>query len=97
MNYANITSLMKVKNKAKQTQFKPKQTQFKPNSRKAKIDAKCVLTREYEENCEYGPKKTNPKQTQFKPNFFKGRPGPSSLSYQNNDVIIRRIIMKNGL
>ncbi len=28
MNYANITSLMKVKNKPNQSQLKPKQTQF---------------------------------------------------------------------
>ncbi len=46
MNYANITSLMKVKNKAKQTQFKPKQTQFKPNLPDGNNDAKCVFTKD---------------------------------------------------
>ncbi len=41
----------------------------KPNSNpiaeRVKIDAKCVFTKDYEEKCGYGPKKTNPKQTQF--------------------------------
>jgi len=50
---------------------KPNLSQNKPNSnpifRKAKIDAKCVFTKDYEEKDEYGPKKTNPIQTQFKP------------------------------
>ncbi len=43
----------------------------KPNSNpiaeRVKIDAKCVFTKDYEEKCGYGPKKTNPKQTQSNP------------------------------
>jgi len=50
------------------TKNKPNLSQNKPNSnpisRKAKIDAKCVFTKDYEDICEYGQKK----QTQFKPN-----------------------------
>jgi hypothetical protein len=58
MNYANITSLIKAKTK-------PIQTQTNPIASKGKIDAKYVFTKDYEEKCGYGPKKTNPIQTQF--------------------------------
>jgi hypothetical protein len=44
---------------------KPIQTQTNPISQKAKIDAKCVFTSDYEEKRGYEPKKTKPKQTQF--------------------------------
>jgi hypothetical protein len=47
---------------------KPNLSQNKPNSkpiyRKAKIDAKSVYTKDYEEKCGYGPKKTKPIQSQ---------------------------------
>jgi hypothetical protein len=57
------------KNKPKQTQFKAKTN---PIDSKGKNDAKYVFTKDYDEKCEYRPKKTNPIQSQFKPNF-KGR------------------------
>src|SRR5210317_2143417 len=40
--------------------------------------------------------KTNPIQTQFS-TLMGARPSLSSLKDKNNDVIIRRITMKNGL
>ncbi len=33
----------------KQTQYKPNTNPYKPNCRKGKIDAKCVVTKDYEE------------------------------------------------
>ncbi len=42
----------------------------KPNSKpicqKGKIDAKCIFTKDYENETTLRPKKTKPKQTQFK-------------------------------
>ncbi len=61
MNYANMTSLMKVKNKPNLSQNKANSN---PICRKAKIDAKCVFTKGYEENAAMGSKK----QSQNKPN-----------------------------
>jgi hypothetical protein len=43
----------------------PIQSQTNPICRKAKIDAKCAYTKDYEEKCEYWHKKTKPIQTQF--------------------------------
>ncbi len=66
MNYANITSLMKVKNKPKQTQLKPKQSQFKPNCFKGqKLMQSVYLQRIMKINVDMGQKK----QSQFKPNL----------------------------
>ncbi len=48
----------------KQSQFKPNLSQNKANSnpicQKAKIDAKCVFTKDYEEKRGYGQKKNKP-------------------------------------
>ncbi len=48
---------------------KPNLSQNKPNSnpicRKAKIDAKCAYTKDYEKKPLSGPEKTKPIQTQF--------------------------------
>ncbi len=46
---------------------KPNSNPIKPNCRKGKIDAKCVFTKDYEENTAKGYEKTKPKQTQSKP------------------------------
>ena len=48
---------------------KPIQSQFKPIASKAKIDAKCVFTKNYEEKADRSYKKTKPEQSQFKANF----------------------------
>jgi len=64
-----IMKIMPILDMKKQTQFKPNskpiQTQNKPNSRKDKNDTKSPYTKDYEQKCGYGPKKTKPKQTQF--------------------------------
>ena len=54
-----------VKTNPIQSQSNPKQTQYKPNSRKGKIDAKCVFTKDYEKNADRSYEKTKPIQTQF--------------------------------
>ncbi len=63
MNYANITSLMKVKNKPKQTQLKPKQSQNQFDER-AKLMQSVYLQRIMNKNVDMGYEKTKPKQSQ---------------------------------
>jgi len=69
-----IMKIMPILDMKKQTQFKPNskpiQTQNKHNSRKDKNDTKCAFTKDYEQKCGYGPKKTKPKQTQSNPIFI---------------------------
>ena len=65
MNYTIFTSLTKVKNKPKQTQFKANSN---PIPERPKMNTRNALTMSYKNFPRLPGKKTNPKQTQFKPN-----------------------------
>jgi hypothetical protein len=79
--YVQVGQLVIQTNKAKQTQFKPNSN---PICRKAKIDAKCVFTSDYEYKRGYGPKKTKPKQTQSKPILKRMNVTFSTTGYYQN-------------
>ena len=82
--YIRVFGLMVIQ--TKQSQFKPNKAKNKANSNpiveRVKNDAKCVFTKDYEENVDMGYEKTNPK----KPNFTHPKRGKTEVRFLMSEV-----------
>ncbi len=65
---------------------KPNQTQPNPNLPEGKIDAKCVLTKDYEEKCGYGPWKNKPNSNPIKSLSWAQSNGPKQNRKNTKDM-----------